>query len=99
MSFFKRLIGVSDDHYGEVVTRVSDHTWVSTSGEVINQVSDRVGLSSSGTVYTRTGGGHVVGSDGSLFTGFGDPTCDGAELRAGGLTSHSHSSPDNGSDW
>ena len=50
MSFFKRLMGVSDDHYGEVVTRVNDHTWVSTSGEVINQVSDRVGLSSSGTV-------------------------------------------------
>ncbi|MDH4374780.1 MAG: hypothetical protein QE494_00615 [Ramlibacter sp.] len=73
MSFFKRLIGVSDDHCGEVVTRASDHTWVSTSGEVINQVSDRVGLSSSGTVYTRTGVGNVVGSDGSLFTGFADP--------------------------
>ena len=83
MSFFKRLMGISEGHYGEVVTQVHDRTWVSTSGEVINQVSDRVAVSSSGTVYTRTGDGHVVGSDGSLFTGFGDPTCQVEGRRRG----------------
>ena len=42
MSFFKRLLGISDSNRGEIFTKVSDQTWVSTKGEVINQVSEDV---------------------------------------------------------
>lgn len=64
MSFFKRLLGISDRNQGEVLTKVSDQTWVSTNGDVINQVSDDVSVSSKGTVYTRVSDNTVVGSDG-----------------------------------
>lgn len=36
MSFFKRLLGISDNNHGEILTKVSDQTWVSTNGDVIN---------------------------------------------------------------
>ncbi len=71
MSFFKRLFGISDSNHGEILTKVSDQTWVSTNGDVINQVSDDLSVSSKGTVYTRVSDNTVVGSDGSLFTSLG----------------------------
>ena len=33
MSFLKRLFGLTDDRRGELLTSVSDQTWVSDSGE------------------------------------------------------------------
>lgn len=73
MSFFKRLLGISENNQGEVLTRVSPTTWVSTSGEVLNQVDDHMAVSPSGTVYRRVGS-TVVGSDGSLFYGQDEST-------------------------
>ena len=67
MSFFKRLLGISEGHFGEVLTKVADRTWTSSTGEVINEVGDGVSLSSNGVVYTQAGASTVVGSDGSLF--------------------------------
>ena len=84
MSFFKRLLGISESNHGEILTKVGDQTWVSTTGEVINQVSDNVSVSSNGTVYTRTGESTVVGSDGSLFTLVGGGMSSDGSLR----TSH-----------
>jgi hypothetical protein len=71
--FFKRLFGISDSNMGEVLTKVSDRTWVSTSGELINQVSSNMGVSADGTTYVKTGS-VVVGSDGSMFSHMG--ACD-----------------------
>ena len=42
MSFIKRLFGLTDDRRGELLTSVSDQTWVSDSGEVIQQVSEDI---------------------------------------------------------
>ena len=71
MSFFKRLLGISDSNRDEIFTKVSDQTWVSTKGEVINQVTEDVSVSSKGTVYNRVGANTVVGSDGSADGGRG----------------------------
>jgi hypothetical protein len=43
--FFKRLFGISASNHGEVLTKVSDQTWVSSTGETINKVSDDVSIS------------------------------------------------------
>ena len=85
MSFFKRLFGISDSNIGEIFTKVSDQTWVSTKGEVINQVSDDVSVSSRGTVYNRVSGNTVVGSDGSVFTQIGDCMSSDGSLRSGNI--------------
>lgn len=85
MSFFKRLFGISDSSSGEIFTKVSDRTWVSTKGEVINQVGDDVSVSTKGTVYNRVSDNTVVGSDGSVFTSIGDSmSCDGS-IRTGDI--------------
>ncbi len=85
MSFFKRLLGISESNSGEVLTKVSDQTWVSSTGEVINRVSDGVSVSSKGTVYTRTGDNTVVGSDGSLFTSLGESMSSDGSIRTGNI--------------
>ncbi len=85
MSFFKRLLGISGSNHGEILTKVSDQTWVSTKGEVINQVSDGVSVSTNGTVYTRTSDTTVVGSDGSLFTAIGGCMSSDGSLRSGDI--------------
>ncbi len=85
MSLFKRLLGISDSNHGEILTKVSDQTWVSTKGEVINQVSDGVSVSTNGTVYTRTSDTTVVGSDGSLFTAIGGCMSSDGSLRSGDI--------------
>ncbi len=73
MSFFKRLLGISEKNQGEVLTRVSDQTWTSTTGRVINQVSPNLAVSSDGVTYTRTGSNIVNGTDGSLYMSMDDP--------------------------
>jgi len=85
MSFFKRLLGISDSNLGEIFTKVNDQTWVSTRGEVINQVSDDVSISTNGTVYNRVGDKTVVGSDGSVFTSFGDSMSTDGSIRTGDI--------------
>lgn len=85
MSIFKRLFGISESNQGEILTKVSDQTWVSTTGEVINQVSDDVSVSTNGTVYTRTSDTTVVGSDGSLFTAIGGGMSSDGSLRSGDI--------------
>ena len=85
MSFFKRLLGISDSNRGEILTKVSDQTWVSTTGDVINQISPDVSVSSNGTVYTRTGDSTVVGSDGSLYTAIGGDMSSDGSYRTGNI--------------
>ena len=85
MSLFKRLLGISDGNRGEILTKVSDQTWVSTNGDVINQVSDDLSVSSKGTVYNRVSDNTVVGSDGSLFTSLGDSMSSDGSIRTGDI--------------
>lgn len=85
MSFFKRLFGISESRQGEILTKIDDQTWVSTTGEVINQVSDDVSVSTDGTVYTRTGSNTVMGTDGSLYTGMGDSMSSDGSIRTGNI--------------
>ena len=85
MSFLKRLFGISDSNRNEVLTKVSDQTWVSTTGEIINQVTDDVSISSNGTVYTRAGDATVVGSDGSLYTDLGSSMSSDGSIRTGNI--------------
>lgn len=82
MSFFKRLLGITETNYGEILTKVGERTWVSSSGETINQVNEDVSISSNGTVYTKTGS-TVVGSDGSLYTSLGDSMSSDGSIRQG----------------
>lgn len=83
MSFFKRLLGISDSNRGQIFTKVSDQTWVSTKGEVINQVSDDVSVSNTGAVYMRAGDNTVVGSDGSVLTSIGGSMSSDGSFRTG----------------
>lgn len=99
MSFFKRLLGISDRNQGEVLTKVSDQTWVSTNGDVINQVSDDVSVSSKGTVYTRVSDNTVVGSDGSLFTSLGESMSSDGSIRTGDIATGRGSIFNDHSDW
>ena len=85
MSFFKRLFGISDSNHGEILTKVSDQTWISTNGDVINQVSEDLSVSTKGTVYTRVSDNTVVGSDGSLFTSLGDSMSSDGSIRTGDI--------------
>ncbi len=85
MSLFKRLFGITDNNRGEILTKVSDQTWVSTSGDVINQVNDDVSVSSKGTVYTRVSDNTVVGSDGSLYTSLRDSMSSDGSIRTGDI--------------
>jgi hypothetical protein len=85
MSVFKRFFGGADSSRHEVLTKVSDQTWVSTNGDVINQVSDDVSISTRGTVYTRVSDNTVVGSDGSLFTSLGDSMSSDGSIRTGDI--------------
>lgn len=85
MSFFKRLLGISERNHNEILTKVSDRTWVSTTGDVINHVSDNVSVSTKGTVYTRTSDNTVVGSDGSLFTDVGGDMSSDGSIRNGDI--------------
>jgi hypothetical protein len=85
MSVFKRLFGGADSSRHEVLTKVSDQTWVSTNGDVINQVSDDISISSKGNVYTRLSDNTVVGSDGSLFTSLGDSMSSDGSIRTGDI--------------
>ena len=85
MSFFKRVFGISDGNSGEIFTKVSDQTWVSTKGEVINQVGDDVSVSTKGTVYNRVSDNTVVGSDGSVFTSIGDSMSSDGSIRTGDI--------------
>ncbi len=71
MSLFNRLFGITEANRGEVFTKVSDETWVTSKGEVIQKVSDDVSISSKGTVYTQISDCTVVGSDGSVFNAIG----------------------------
>ena len=97
--FFKRLFGISESNQGEVLTKVSDRTWVSSTGETINKVSDDVSISSNGTTYTRTGSA-VVGSDGSLFTSLGGSTSSDGSVRMGDFaTGRGASFQDDDSKW
>jgi len=99
MSFLKRLLGISDRNQGEVLTKVSDQTWVSTNGDVINQVSDDVSVSSKGTVYTRVSDNTVVGSDGSLFTSLGDSMSSDGSIRTGDIATGRGAIFNDHSDW
>ena len=81
MTFIKRLFGISESNHGEILTKVSDQTWVSTNGDLINQVSDDVSVSTKGTVYTRISDNIVVGSDGSLFNSLGDSMSSDGSIR------------------
>ena len=85
MSFWRRLIGISDSDRGEIFTKVSDQTWVSTKGEVISQVGDDVSVSTKGTVYNRVSENTVVGSDGSVFMDIGGPMSSDGSLRTGNI--------------
>ncbi len=98
MSFFKRLFGISDSNQGEILTKVSDQTWVSTNGDVINQVSDDVSVSAKGTIYTRVSDNTVVGSDGSLFTSLGYTSSDGS-IRTGNIATGRGAVFNDDSDW
>ncbi len=99
MSFFKRLLGISDGNRGEILTKVSDQTWVSTNGDVINQVSDDVSVSAKGTVYTRVSENTVVGSDGSLFTNLGDSMSSDGGIRTGNIATGRGAIFNEDSDW
>lgn len=100
MSFFKRLLGISDSNRGEIFTKVSDQTWVSSRGEVINQVSDDVSVSTNGTVYNRVSDTTVVGSDGSVFTSFGDSMSTDGSIRSGDIaTGRGTIFSDDDKDW
>lgn len=99
MSFFKRLLGISDSNHGEILTKVSDQSWVSTNGDVINQVSDDVSVSSKGTVYTRVTDNTVVGSDGSLFTSMGDSMSSDGSDRTGNIATGRGAIFNEDSDW
>jgi hypothetical protein len=100
MSFFKRLLGISDSNRGEIFTRISDQTWVSTKGEVINQVSEDVSMSTNGTVYNRIGDSTVVGSDGSVFTSLGDSMSSDGSIRTGNVaTGRGAIFSEGGDDW
>jgi hypothetical protein len=85
MSFFKRLLGISESNHNEILTKVSDRTWVTTTGDVITQVNDHVSVSTKGTVYTRTSDNTVVGSDGSLFTDVGGCMSSDGSIRNGDI--------------
>ncbi len=100
MSLFKRLLGISDSNRGEIFTRISDQTWVSTKGEVINQVSEDVSMSTNGTVYNRIGDSTVVGSDGSVFTSLGDSMSSDGSIRTGNVaTGRGAIFSEGGDDW
>ncbi len=99
MSFFKRLFGISDSNHSEILTKVSDQTWVSTNGDVINQVSDDVSVSTKGTVYTRVSDNTVVGSDGSLFTSLGDSMSSDGSIRTGDVATGRGAIFNDDSDW
>jgi hypothetical protein len=99
MSLFKRLFGISDSNHGEILTKVSDQTWVSTNGDVINQVSDDVSVSTKGTVYTRVSDNTVVGSDGSLFTSLGDSMSSDGSIRTGDVATGRGAIFNDDSDW
>jgi hypothetical protein len=99
MSFFKRLLGISESNLGEILTKVSDQTWVSTKGEVINQVSDGVSVSSNGTVYTRTSDTTVVGTDGSVYTSLGDSMSSDGSIRTGNTSTGRGAIFNDSSDW
>lgn len=97
--FFKRLLGISESNQGEVLTKVSDRTWVSSTGETINKVSDDVSISSNGTTYVKTGS-TVVGSDGSLFTNLGGSTSSDGSVRMGNFaTGRGATFDDDDSKW
>jgi hypothetical protein len=98
MSFFKRLLGISDGNHGEILTKVSDRTWVSTNGDVINQVNDDVSVSAKGTVYTRVSDNTVVGSDGSMFTSISDTSSDGS-IRTGNIAAGRGAMFNDDPDW
>lgn len=85
MSLFKRLFGISDANHGEILTKVSDQTWISTNGEVINRVDDDVSVSTKGTIYNRVSDNTVVGSDGSVFTSIGDSMSSDGSIRTGDI--------------
>ena len=100
MTFFKRLLGISENNRNEIFTKVSDQTWVSTKGEVINQVSEDMSVSSRGTVYSRVGDNTVVGSDGSVFTSFGDAMSTDGSIRTGDIaTGRGAIFSDDDKDW
>ena len=98
MSFIKRLFGISDNNHGEILTKVSDQTWVSTNGDVINQVSDDISVSAKGMVYTRVSDNTVVGSDGSLFTSLGNSSSDGS-IRTGNIATGRGAMFNDDPDW
>lgn len=100
MSLFKRLLGISDSNVGEIYTKVSYQTWVSTKGEVINQVSDDLTVSTNGTVYNRVSDNTVVGSDGSVFTSLGDSMSSDGSIRTGNVaTGRGAIFSEGGDDW
>ncbi len=98
MSFFKRLLGISDGNHDEILTKVSDRIWVSTNGDVINQVNDDVSVSAKGTVYTRVSDNTVVGSDGSMFTSISDTSSDGS-IRTGNIAAGRGAMFNDDPDW
>jgi hypothetical protein len=99
MSLFKYLLGISDSNRGEILTKVSDQTWVSTSGDVINHVSDDVSVSAKGMVYTRVSDNTVVGSDGSLFTSLGDSMSSDGSIRTNNIATGRGAIFNEDSDW
>ncbi|HQR85402.1 MAG: hypothetical protein B7Y59_07160 [Burkholderiales bacterium 35-55-47] len=99
MTFIKQLFGISDSNHGEILTKVSVKTWVSTNGDVINQVSDDVSVSTKGTVYTRVSDNTVVGSDGSLFTSLGDSMSSDGSIRTGDIATGRGALFNDDSDW
>ncbi len=99
MSFIKRLLGISDSNNREILTKVSDQTWVSTNGDVINQVSDDVSVSTKGTVYTRVSDNTVVGSDGSLLASLRDSMSSDASIRTGDIATGRGAMFNDDPDW
>ena len=86
MSLLKRLFGISESSRAEILTKVSDEMWVSTSGDVITRVSNELSVSTKGTVYTRVDDSTVAGSDGSLYMSIGDCMSSDGSLRSGGIS-------------
>jgi hypothetical protein len=99
MSFFKRLLGISDKNRNEILTKVDDHIWVSTNGEVINQVTDEISVSSKGTIYTSTSDNTVVGSDGSLYMDIGGPMSSDGSVRTGSIATGRGAIFNDDTDW
>ncbi len=66
--FFKRLMGASPENQGEVITKVNENLWQSTTRGTLFWLVDPELCQSSTGVYFRRNGLNVYGSDGTWFS-------------------------------